>query len=208
MKSNLPSLYPIIDPQFTPRTIGSVVKELGRAGVSLVQLREKKSSSRKFFQDSGELLEEAKFYGMTVIINDRVDIAWLAGAHGVHLGREDLPVDDARKILGPDKMIGYSAHNLEQAIEAQATTADYIAIGPVYATTSKENPDPVVKRSDLQRIRKEITKPLVAIGGITAENAQPLFDLGIDSVAVIRDILCAENVAVRVEEFLRVASRS
>jgi thiamine-phosphate pyrophosphorylase len=138
-----------------------------------------------------------------VIVNDRADITLLAGSHGVHLGQEDLPAVDARKLLGPGRIIGVSTHNLSQALEAQQSPADYVAIGPIYATTSKENPDPLVEWEELKAIRRQVTKPLVAIGGITTENAKRLFDLGINSVAVIRDLLCAEEIASKVEEFLR-----
>jgi thiamine-phosphate pyrophosphorylase len=201
----IPPIYPIIDPQISPRPIKAVVEELGRAGVRLVQLREKKGFSREFFRDTKELLELSRPYRMTVIVNDRVDIAWLAGAQGVHLGQEDLPLAEARKILGPTRIIGYSTHNLDQALEAQQSSADYIAIGPIYATASKENLDPIVEWNELEKIRQRVAKPLVAIGGITTENAKRLFDLGIDSVAVIREVLCAPNIAGKVQEFLRLA---
>ena len=206
MNFKIPPIYPIIDPQISPRPIKAVVEELARAGVRLVQLREKKVSSREFLRDTQELLELSRPYRMTVIVNDRVDIAWLSGAHGVHLGQEDLPVAEARKILGPHTIIGCSTHSLDQALEAQQGSADYIAIGPIYATASKENPDPIVEWNELAAIRRRVVKPLVAIGGITAENAKRLFDLGIDSVAVIREILCALDIGGKIQEFLRLAS--
>ena len=206
MRFKLPPLYPIIDSEFNPRTLPFVVNELGRAEITLVQLREKRASSRELLRITLQALEISQPHQLAVIVNDRADIAWLSSAGGVHLGQEDLPVADARKLLGPDKIIGASTHSLSQALEAQQSLADYIAIGPIYATTSKENPDPLVTWEELKAIRRQVTKPLVAIGGITAENAKRLFDLGIDSVAVIRDLLCAENIARKVEEFLRLAS--
>ena len=144
-------------------------------------------------------------YRLTAIINDRVDIALLTDADGVHLGQDDLPVEEARKILGRNKVVGVSTHNLKQALEAQRSTADYVAIGPVYPTVSKQNPDPIVSREELIAIRSQITKPLVAIGGITAENAAGLFELGIDSLAVIRDILLSDNVESRIQQYLDLA---
>ena len=197
MKFRLPPLYPIIDSEFNPHTLQFVVNELGRAGIALVQLREKKASSREFLRITQQALEISEPHQLVVVVNDRVDIAWLAGAHGVHLGQEDLPAVDARKLLGPGRIIGVSTHNLSQALEAQQSAADYVAIGPIYATTSKENPDPLVDWEELKAIRRQVTKPLVAIGGITTENAKRLFDLGINSVAVIRDLLCANNIAAR-----------
>jgi thiamine-phosphate pyrophosphorylase len=195
-------LYPIIDPEISPRPLKSLIVELARAGVSLVQLREKKSSSKQYLEDALELTEFAQQHGVGIIINDRPDIAWLTGARGVHLGQEDLPVVEARKILGPNRIIGSSTHNLKQALEAQETSADYVAIGPIFATTSKEKPDPVVEWGELREIRTKVTKPLIAIGGITTENAKSLFEIGVDSVAVIRDILCARDIARKVQQFL------
>jgi thiamine-phosphate diphosphorylase len=206
VKFRLPPLYPIIDSEFNPHTLQFVVNELGRTEITLVQLREKRASSREFLRITEQALEISKPHQLVVIVNDRPDIAWLAGTHGVHLGQEDLPVVDARKLLGPDRIIGASTHNLSQALEAQQSPTDYVAIGPIYATISKKNPDPLLEWEELKAIRRQVTKPLVAIGGINTENAKRLFDLGIDSVAVIRDLLCAENIASKVEEFLRLAS--
>jgi thiamine-phosphate pyrophosphorylase len=202
MEFRVQPLYPIIDPEISPRPLRSLIAELARAGVSLVQLREKKSSSKQFLEDALELRELARQHGLRVIINDRTDIAWLSDAQGVHLGQEDLPVVEARKILGPNKIIGSSTHNLQQALEAQETSADYVAIGPIFATRSKEKPGPIVKWSELQEIRTKVTKPLIAIGGITTENVKSLFEIGVDSVAVIRDILCAKDTGGKVQEFL------
>jgi thiamine-phosphate pyrophosphorylase len=202
----LPPLYPIIDLHFTPHSLEFVIGELALAGVTLLQLRIKREASGKFLKTTREILEICGPYQLTVIVNDRADIAWLSGAQGVHLGQEDLPVADARRLLGRDKIIGTSTHNLLQAIEAQQGTADYVAIGPIYGTTSKERPDPLVQWQELKAVRQHVTKPLVAIGGITTENAKKLFDLGIDSVAVIRDLFCTKQIASKAERFLKLAS--
>jgi len=202
MEFKFQPVYPIIDPEISPRPLKSLIIELARAGVSLVQLREKKSSSKQFLEDALELTELARQHRIAVIINDRADIAWLSGAQGVHLGQEDLPVVEARRILGPNKVIGSSTHNLKQALEAEDTSADYIAVGPIFATNSKEKPDPIVEWGELREIRTKVTKPLIAIGGITTENARSLFEMGVDSVAVIRDILCARDIAGKVKKFL------
>ena len=206
MQFKLPPLYPIIDLQFIPRSLTFVVRELALAGVTFVQLRAKRESSKEFLNKAREVLEICEPYHLAVIVNDRADIAWLSGAQGVHLGQEDLPVADARKLLGPDKTLGVSTHNLLQATEAQDSTADYVAIGPVYATMSKANPDPLVEWEELKAVRRQVSKPLVAIGGITTENAKRIFDLGIDSVAVIRDLFCDERIASKAEQFLKLAS--
>jgi thiamine-phosphate pyrophosphorylase len=201
----LPPLYPIIDSQISSHPLDFLMAEFAAAGLPWVQLRLKKANSRQFFDEARRFVVLARRHGMTAIVNDRADLAWLAGADGVHLGQQDLAVADARKILGSDRIIGYSTHSLAQAREAERSGADYVAIGPVFATTSKEDPDPVVGLRELREIRRQVTKPLVAIGGIRVENARILFDVGIDSVAVIRDLSCAENIRVRVAEFLRLS---
>ena len=200
-----PPLYIILDSQFSSKPFGPLLETFANAGACWVQLREKTASSKAFFEKAQTLVSLCRRYGLSVIINDRVDIALLTDADGVHLGQDDLPVEEARKILGPDKVIGVSTHNLEQALEAQRSTADYVAIGPVYRTASKQNPDPIVSREELKVIRSQITKPLVAIGGITVENAAGLYDLGIDSLAVIRDILLSDNAGLRIKHYLAMA---
>jgi thiamine-phosphate diphosphorylase len=143
---------------------------------------------------------------LTAIVNDRADIAWLSGADGVHVGQEDLPVEQAREIVGSGKIVGCSTHNLGQALEASQSSADYLAIGPVFATASKVNPDPIVPWEELREIRRRVRKPIVAIGGITSQNAAQLFDIGVDSVAVIRDLVGAQDIRSRINQFLRVAT--
>src|SRR5262245_19036739 len=206
-KFGLPPLYPIIDSELNPHTLDFVLSELAYAGIALVQLREKRTSSRELLRITRQALEISHGHPLAIIVNDRTDIAQLAGAQGVHLGQEDLPAADARQLLGPNKIIGISTHNLDQALEAQHGAADYVAIGPIYRTTSKENPDPLVEWEELKAIRKHVTKPLVAIGGITTENAGRLFDLGVDSVAVIRDLLNARDICSKVNEFLALAKQ-
>lgn len=207
MTFKLPPLYPILDVSVSPRPLLEMFERLADAGVRLVQLREKKATARNLLEDACGLVELAAKRDLPVIINDRADIAWLAKAAGVHLGQEDLPAAQARTILGTDKIIGYSTHNLAQALEADQSSADYVAIGPVASTTSKENPDPIVSMDELKLIRAQVRKPLVAIGGITPEIAASLFDIGIDSVAVIRGLLCAENVSAKVKAFLNAAGQ-
>jgi thiamine-phosphate pyrophosphorylase len=200
----LPRLYPIIDLEVTPHSLEFLIGEFASAGLSWVQLRDKKANSRHLFSNAQRFVELARPHGLTAIVNDRADIARLTGADGLHVGQEDLPVEHARKILGSDKIIGYSTHNLAQALEAEQSSADYIAIGPVFATTSKANPDPIVTWEELQEIRRQVKKPLVAIGGITSQNAVRLIDLGLDSVAVIRDLVGALDIRAKISQFLSV----
>jgi thiamine-phosphate pyrophosphorylase len=140
-------------------------------------------------------------------VNDRVDVAVLAGAAGVHLGQEDLPVLAARELLGDAKIIGLSTHNGEQVEAAQALSADYIAVGPIFATSTKADTEPVVGLEGLRSLRGRTTKPLMAIGGVTVANAAAVIEAGADSVAVISAWLTAEDIPARLEEFRRALGR-
>jgi thiamine-phosphate pyrophosphorylase len=152
----------------------------------LVQLREKHLSPKDFYVEAEAALRTAREGGVRLIINDRVDIALALSADGVHLGQDDLPPLAARRLLGQQSIIGFSTHTLEQARAAAQMPVDYIAVGPIFATLSKENPDPAVGLDELARVREAIGPiPLVAIGGITPENAQEVIAAGADSVAVI-----------------------
>jgi thiamine-phosphate pyrophosphorylase len=135
-------------------------------------------------------------------MNDRADLALAAGFDGVHVGQEDLSPESVRKIIGPDRWLGVSTHNPEQVAEADQTSADYLAIGPVFATSSKDNPDPVVGLEGVRRARQLTRKPLVAIGGITRANAASVIEAGADSVAVISDLLREQRKSA--EEFFRI----
>ena len=190
-------LYPIIDLSVLRRPIQAMLTELAGAGVQWVQLRGKHLSSGDLLEECRRLVALARPLSLKVIVNDRADLAWLSGADGVHLGQADLPAVEARRILGEQAIIGLSTHGLAQARQAQESPVDYVAIGPVFPTRTKENPDPVVGRQELQAIREHVTKPLVAIGGITLENVRPLFESGVDSVAVIRDLLPAADIRQR-----------
>lgn len=190
-------LYPIIDLAVLRRPLEAVLTGLADAGAQWVQLRGKQLSSGELFRECRRLVALARPRGLKVIVNDRADLAWLSGADGVHLGQEDLPVAEARRILGEKAIIGFSTHGLEQARQARDSLVDYLAVGPVFPTRTKENPDPVVDRQELVAIREEVAKPLVAIGGITLENVRPLFQSGVDSVAVIRDLLLAADIRQR-----------
>ena len=159
-------------------------------GAKFIQLREKHASPRTFYDDAKIALEIARKHSVKIIINDRVDIALALKADGVHLGQDDLPPEKARKILGRQAIIGYSTHSIEQAIEAVKLPIDYAAIGPVFATTTKENPDEMVGIEGVRKVRETIGNfPLVAIGGITSENYLEVFQNGADSVALIKSIL-------------------
>jgi thiamine-phosphate pyrophosphorylase len=204
MNFSLPRFYAIIDRAKTgERSPLEVCEVLLGAGVCLIQYRDKRASSRVLFENSRALAERIRSAGRIFIVNDRADVAWAAGAQGVHVGQEDLPVESARKILGPQAIVGYSTHDLAQLAQADGSTADYIAYGPIFPTRSKENPDPVVGLDGLRAARRATRKPLVAIGGITLETAGAVLEAGADSVAVISDLLSAPDLAARAREFLQ-----
>lgn len=200
----LPSLYAIVDPaQAGGRSPLDLAEALLAAGARLVQLRDKHASSRELYESARVVGECVRNSGGMFILNDRADIARAAGANGVHVGQEDLPVEHARTVLGPGKLIGCSTHNLQQLREADAGSADYIAFGPIFPTSSKLNPDALVGLDGLREARRLTRKPLVAIGGITLENARPVLDAGADSIAVIRDLMATADIRARAEEFLK-----
>ena len=199
-----PALYAILDLSLVTEPI-KFADALGNAGVQLIQLRDKCGTARRIHQDAKELRALSSLQSARLIVNDRPDIAILAGAAGVHVGQEDLPVEEVRKIVGAECWVGVSTHNMEQLREANSTSADYIAVGPIFATASKSNPDPVLGIKFLSAARELTRKPLVAIGGITIESAADAFRAGADSVAVIRDLVRAADPAVRAREYLNIA---
>jgi thiamine-phosphate pyrophosphorylase len=204
----LPKLYPITDARLSGIAHAAQVARLLAGGASFVQLREKHASPRDFYRDAEEALRLARACGARVIINDRVDIALALGADGVHLGQDDLPPEAARKVLGERAIIGYSTHNVEQARAAARLPVDYLAIGPIHPTSSKENPDAVVSLEGLKRVREVVNGlPLVAIGGITQERALETLAAGADAVAVIGALLASPlEIEARTREFLALLS--
>lgn len=199
----LPRLYAILDPAFFPDRLSflAAARQLEAAGVTLLQYRNKKGTAREMLEQAREL-RDCLGNSIRLIMNDRADLCLAAGFDGVHVGQDDLSPAGARKIIGPERMLGVSTHNMPQVREADATPADYIAVGPVFATASKQNPDPVIGLEGIRIARQLTRKPLVAIGGITRQNAAQVIHAGADSVAVISDLLPDPRKSV--EEFLRV----
>ena len=196
-------LYAIWDTDLRPEFSGLAALEAWlRAGVRVIQYRHKGPFRRAHFEECVAMANKVSESSGVFFINDRADIAELCGADGVHLGQEDLPVEKARAFLAAERRIGYSTHNLEQARRAAALPVDYIAVGPVFPTATKENPDPVVGLEMVSQVRSLTAKPLVAIGGITIENAAAALQAGADAVAVIRDLVMAEDIGARARDFL------
>jgi len=179
-------------------------QELVDAGVRLLQYRNKKASARELFECSKRLSSLLTPQDVTFVVNDRADVAWAAGASGVHVGQEDLEAEAARAVIGKGKLLGVSTHTLEQFERAAASSADYIAVGPVFSTSTKANPDPVVGIELIRRVRVLTDKPIVAIGGITLERAGEVIQAGADSVAVVSNILLAPNPGQRARNYIDV----
>ena len=205
----LPRLYPILDAGCFPNTLGLIAaaEELLSAGVSLIQYRNKSGDARVMLEQAGELRRQVRARAPAphvprLIMNDRADLCLVAEFDGVHVGQDDLSAESVRRIIGPERWLGVSTHNPEQVAEADKTSADYLAIGPVFSTSSKDRPDPVVGLEGVRRARQLTRKPLVAIGGITRGNAASVIEAGADSVAVISDLLREPRKSA--EEFFRV----
>jgi thiamine-phosphate pyrophosphorylase len=199
----LPRLYPILDAAHFPEAAAmfAVAEELTAAGITLLQYRNKQGTARQMLDQARELRARLGA-GVKLIMNDRADLCLAAGYDGLHIGQDDLSPESARSIIGGDLWLGVSTHNPEQLAEADKTSADYLAIGPVFATTSKVNPDPVVGLEGIRRARELTPKPLVAIGGITRANARSVIEAGADTVAVISDLLPDPRKSA--EEFLKI----
>src|SRR5215475_2863021 len=181
----IPKLYAIRDRQWSNCTHEEIVKMMLEGGASLIQLRDKEAGGRELLEQAMACLKLTRKAGATLIINDRVDVVLTAGADGVHLGQDDLSVAEAREILGADKIIGVSTHSIDQYRAALKTSADYIAVGPIYPTMTKENTAPVVGLELVREARKLTDRPLVAIGGISHARASEVIAAGADCVAVI-----------------------
>jgi thiamine-phosphate pyrophosphorylase len=186
----LPSLYAVLDASRFPDsgTMLLAAEELRAGGVTLLQYRNKVGSARQILEHARELKRRLG-ESVRLIMNDRADLCLAAGLTGVHVGQDDLSPEGVRRVIGPDLWLGVSTHNPEQLQQADGTSADYVAIGPVYATISKERPDPVVGLEGVRRARQLTRKALVAIGGITRANALSVIEAGADAVAVISDLL-------------------
>jgi thiamine-phosphate pyrophosphorylase len=179
----LPHLYAIVDAGLVPDVV-AFAGELASAGVRLIQYRNKQGSARQMLTHARELRRVLP-ENVQLIINDRADLCLAASSNGVHIGQDDLSVEGARRVCAVPLIVGVSTHDLEQVALANDSSADYIAIGPVFATHTKQNPDPVVGLEGVRAARAMTRKPLVAIGGITHENCREVIAAGADSVAVI-----------------------
>jgi thiamine-phosphate pyrophosphorylase len=206
---SVPRLYPIVDAACfaTTEDLISFAHQLVASGCTLLQYRNKTGNARVMLDQARSLRRQLRArapapHGLKLIMNDRADLCLIAEFDGVHLGQDDLLPESVRSIIGTGRWLGVSTHNPEQIQEADRTSADYLAIGPVFSTSSKDKPDPVVGLEGVRRARQLTRKPLVAIGGITRGNAASVIKAGADSVAVISDLLREPRKSA--EEFFRI----
>ena len=202
----IPAFYPILDTETASRRGADVIaaaEAILAAGAGILQFRHKGFFSREVFAQLERVAALCGHAGALLVVNDRADIARLTGA-ALHLGQQDLTPTDARRVVGPDSPIGFSTHNERQLRDADLEPADYLALGPIFGTASKKNPDPVVGLDELRRLRPLTARPLVAIGGITRSNARSVLASGADAVAVISDLFPDDgDVGDRAREWIR-----
>ena len=198
----LPALYAIVDPLDGERAPAALAALLLAGGARLLQLRLKPACSRDLLAAAERIRPLAHAAGALFLVNDRPDVARAVEADGVHLGQDDLPVAAARRVLGPGRMIGVSTHDVDEARAAATAGADYVAVGPIYATTSKEHPLPPRGLELIRAVRAAVPCPIVAIGGITAETAPLVRAAGADAVAMIAALVRAADPAAAVREAL------
>ncbi|MGE5620113.1 MAG: thiamine phosphate synthase [Sphingomonadaceae bacterium] len=183
------------------------VDEALSAGARIVQLRDKRTPKRRLLEEARSMKALCEARGAAFIVNDDVALAWAADADGVHLGQDDLPVEEARRLLGPEKLIGLSISALEEALEADRQGVDYIGVGAIFATPTKTDAE-LGGLQLLERVRWRVKRPLVAIGGIDALNAGTVFRAGADAVAVVRAVFARPSIADATRELLEIARRA
>ena len=199
---SLRGLYLLLDPAVCPsRSLVDILKEAVDHGVRLFQYRDKQASMREAYRVGTELRRVSADAGALLIVNDRCDLALAVDADGVHVGQTDLPVADARLLMGPEKILGVSTHTPAQAAAALAERPDYLAYGPVFATSTKRDHEAVVGIDELRRIRQEVPLPLFAIGGIGVEHVSEILETGADGVAVCGAVLQAPDIGRAVDTF-------
>jgi thiamine-phosphate pyrophosphorylase len=208
----IPAFYPVLDTSLLASrglAFADAAQAILDAGARILQFRHKEFFSRRIFEEAQRIASLCREAGALFVMNDRADIAMLLEA-ALHLGQDDLPPSDARRIMPSGRIIGFSTHNADQLRAGDLEPVDYLAIGPIFITGSKQNPDPVVGLDRLPELRALTRKPLVAIGGITRQTALPVFQAGADSVAIIGDLypekLTKTSLRARAEEWLSICA--
>ncbi|HID71688.1 MAG TPA: thiamine phosphate synthase [Thermoplasmata archaeon] len=199
--------YFINDSRLTKKGNRSDVENALRAGCKIIQYREKNKCTKDMVEEAEELrrlCENRAFF----LVNDRVDVALAVDAHGVHLGQDDMPFKIARKLLGEEKIIGLTVHNLEEARAAEEMGADYVGLSPIFPTKTKEDAGQAQGLELVRRVCPQISIPVVAIGGITKENVKSVIEAGADGVAAISAVVCAKDVYKEVSDFIKIIKRN
>lgn len=203
----LKGLYTIIDSSYVPlETMERVTIELAEGGTRYIQLRGKGLTSGELLKAARAIRRVTLDKGITFIVNDRVDVALLSEADGVHLGKDDLPIEEARRLLGRDKIIGLSTHDLEDALAAINLSVSYISLGPIFPTRTKPGAHAPVGLDNLREIKRKVSIPIVAIGGINEENLPSVISTGVDAVAMISDILTSRDIKGKVKRVNEIIS--
>ena len=197
------TLYAVTDRTWADDvTLMEQVKQALDGGITFLQLREKKLSEEEFIKEAQEMKKLAQEYKIPFVINDNIKVALEVDADGVHIGQDDMSVQEARKLLGEDKIIGVSAHNVKEAVKAQKGGADYLGVGAVCATSTKKDAN-VVSKEEIKKIKEAVDIPIVAIGGIKQDNIKTLQGTGVDGVAVVSDIFAAKDITKAAKELLK-----
>jgi thiamine-phosphate diphosphorylase len=208
VRPSLPRLCAITDRRLAGgMTHDRITDAMLRGGARWIQLREKDLRPGPFLLQAASAASLARACGAILVVNDRVDLALAAGGDGVHLGRDDLPAEEARILLGPDRLVGVSTHSVEEGIAAARLPVDYVAIGPVFATTTKKDAEPVVGPAAVGRLAETIDLPVVGIGGIGPGNARSVLDAGASAVAVISGLYGAGTIEEGVARMLEIVLR-
>ncbi|WP_100406820.1 thiamine phosphate synthase [Bacillus solitudinis] len=196
------NLYTITGEEFHPdRELSEVIEQAILGGSDIIQLRDKKSSKLEVLKKARALRELTRKHDVIFIVNDHIDVALAVGADGVHVGQDDLPLEEVRKILGPNKIIGISTHEIEEAREAEVGGADYIGVGPIFQTQSKEDVVDPVTTEYIKQVVSEITIPFVAIGGIKLHNVNQVLEAGATRICMISEIVGAADIKGTCETF-------
>lgn len=204
VNSETMTLYAVTDAAWTgDQTLIEQVREALEGGISFLQLREKKLSEKDFLKEAVEIKKLADQYKVPFVINDNIEIARKVNADGVHVGQDDMPVEEVRKLLGENKIIGVSAHNVEEAMKAEEGGADYLGVGAVCATSTKSEAT-VVTMEEMSKICQSVSIPVVAIGGINKDTIMKLKGTGVDGVAVVSGIFGAKNIRKAAKELLEI----
>ena len=201
------TLYAVTDRAWVKEvTLMEQVKQALKGGITFLQLREKKLSEGEFIKEAREMKKLAAQYQIPFVINDNIKVALEVDADGVHIGQDDMSVEEARKLLGEDKIIGVSAHTVKEALKAQKGGADYLGVGAVCATSTKKDAN-VVSKEEIKKIKEAVDIPIVAIGGIKKDNIDALTGTGIDGVAVVSAIFGAKDITKDTKELLKTVKK-